>query len=147
MSTDKSRKVTEITGTITMADGSTTHFTIGEDYGWQQGVGMKAGLEHLGRRVAVLEAIVAGLTDNEGGDFTFASANDTDDEDEGPDEGDEDDFEPEDQGTYKVRRFFQDERKNTQVIETGLTLEQAQAHCQDPSSKGIGWFDGYDKEA
>ena len=60
---------------------------------------------------------------------------------------------------YKiVRYFYRDKRKRT--IETGLTLEQAQAHCQDPetSSKTATksaakcrtslygpWFDGYEE--
>lgn len=57
-----------------------------------------------------------------------------------------------------VRMYF---RGNRRVIESGLTLEQAQAHCQDPetssstctSAKGrertraMGpWFDGYEEE-
>lgn len=61
--------------------------------------------------------------------------------------------------TYKVIRFYFKNGKRT--IKTGLTLAQAQAHCQDPessSSTAIGsaasavtrrngpWFDGYDKE-
>jgi hypothetical protein len=32
------------------------------------------------------------------------------------------------------------------VIKSGLTLEQAQAHCEDPATSGDGWFDGYEKE-
>ena len=58
--------------------------------------------------------------------------------------------------TYQIIRFhFQGERK---VIETGLTLEDAQAHCSDDetnsktcsdetSTANPGeWFDGYEKE-
>jgi len=46
--------------------------------------------------------------------------------------------------TYKIIRFrFEG---NNRVIKRGLTLEEAQAHCQDPSTSGEGWFDGYDKE-
>ena len=60
---------------------------------------------------------------------------------------------------YKiVRHFFKGRRKRT--IKTGLTLEQAQAHCQNPetSSKTCKtarmvrytaqngpWFDGYEE--
>ena len=44
--------------------------------------------------------------------------------------------------TYKIIRFFQDERES-QTIKKGLTLEQAQKHCQDPKTSGNGWFDGY----
>jgi len=28
----------------------------------------------------------------------------------------------------------------------GLTLEEAQAHCNDPDTHGEGWFDGYQEE-
>lgn len=61
--------------------------------------------------------------------------------------------------TYQIVRFYQDHPR--EVIETGLTLEEAQEHCNDPetSSKtcagteamqrtaelGV-WFDGYEKE-
>lgn len=47
--------------------------------------------------------------------------------------------------TYKIVRFhFQGDNE---VIETGLTLEQAQAHCQRDDTHGDGWFDGYEQEA
>ena len=45
---------------------------------------------------------------------------------------------------YKIVRFYQDDREN-KTIKTGLTLDEAQAHCQDPKTSGDGWFDGYDK--
>jgi hypothetical protein len=46
--------------------------------------------------------------------------------------------------TYKIIRFrFEG---NNRVIKRGLTLDEAQAHCQDPSTSGEGWFDGYDEE-
>lgn len=63
--------------------------------------------------------------------------------------------------TYKILRFYKDERKDREVIKTGLTLEQAQQHCDDPESssqtckqpenkshtkKHGDWFDGYTKE-
>lgn len=62
--------------------------------------------------------------------------------------------------TYMIRRFFYADRP-PEVIVRGLTLEQAQAHCQDPeTSSGTAtspeaiertrrygdWFDGYDRE-
>ncbi len=59
--------------------------------------------------------------------------------------------------TYTIKRFFF--KGDTQVIATGLTLEEAQAHCNDPetssrtcseetlSENGAGpWFDGYCEE-
>lgn len=61
--------------------------------------------------------------------------------------------------TYKIVRNYMDRPART--IKTGLTLEQAQAHCRDleTSSKTclryvgrqrtrhVGpWFDGYDRE-
>jgi hypothetical protein len=58
--------------------------------------------------------------------------------------------------TYEIRRFFF--RKEYEVIKEGLTLEEAQEHCNDPETswqiatspeaqkrtKEFGpWFDGY----
>lgn len=62
---------------------------------------------------------------------------------------------------YKVVRFFQDPRNASQVIKTGLTLDEAKEHCADPESssatctlpqnvartKQFGqWFDGFQEE-
>ena len=52
----------------------------------------------------------------------------------------------EDQISYKIIRFFRDDNKPNRVILTGLTLEQAQNHRQDPDTSGDGWFDGYNEE-
>lgn len=46
--------------------------------------------------------------------------------------------------TFRIVRFSQDAPR--QVIETGLTLEEAQAHCNDETTHGQGWFDGYEAE-
>ena len=61
---------------------------------------------------------------------------------------------------YKVVRFFQRDGKRKRTIKTGLTLEQAQAHCQDPETSSRTatsakarryteangeWFDGYEE--
>lgn len=61
--------------------------------------------------------------------------------------------------TYKIVRHYM--RGDKRTITTGLTLEQAQAHCQDPetsSTTATGakarkrlaergpWFDGYTEE-
>tara|TARA_R110000764_G_scaffold75375_2_gene152237 strand:+ start:153 stop:305 length:153 start_codon:yes stop_codon:yes gene_type:complete len=47
--------------------------------------------------------------------------------------------------TYKVIRFRFN--GNSRTIKKGLTLEQAQAHCNDEKSAGNGWFDGYNVES
>ena len=46
--------------------------------------------------------------------------------------------------TYYIIRFFRDQANETR--ETGLTLEEAQTHCKDPSTSGKDWFDGYEEE-
>ena len=50
--------------------------------------------------------------------------------------------------TYKIIRFYAPHlNKNNRVIQRGLTLEEAQAHCKDPGTRKAGeWFDGYDAE-
>ena len=61
--------------------------------------------------------------------------------------------------TYKIVRFYQDDDSDDEVIATGLTLEQAQAHCEDPETtssatraaeavtrRAGNWFDGYIEE-
>jgi hypothetical protein len=62
--------------------------------------------------------------------------------------------------TYQIRRFYQRDRY-PETIKTGLTLEQAQEHCEDPETSSTtakstmavehtekygDWFDGYDEE-
>ena len=64
-------------------------------------------------------------------------------------------------GTYRIVRFFADDKYPNETIVRGLTLEQAQAHCSDPESsasscmspEGVertqkkgNWFDGYQEE-
>lgn len=64
-------------------------------------------------------------------------------------------------GTYKVIRFYENSPAGRRVIRRGLTLEEAQAHCQDPETssstctsrvgrartKRLGrWFDGYARD-
>lgn len=51
--------------------------------------------------------------------------------------------------TYKIVRKYRDNKHpdHNKVIKTGLTLEEAQAHCQDPSTQEPGvWFDCYYQE-
>ena len=68
-------------------------------------------------------------------------------------------------GTYRVVRFFKEEGlifHPSEVVKTGLSLEEAQAHCKSPESssstctteeghrrtiKRGDWMDGYDKES
>tara|TARA_R100000995_G_scaffold1763_1_gene1205 strand:+ start:36021 stop:36161 length:141 start_codon:yes stop_codon:yes gene_type:complete len=45
---------------------------------------------------------------------------------------------------YKIIRFRFN--GNNRTIKRGLTLEEAQEHCQDPETSGDGWFDGYTRE-
>lgn len=47
--------------------------------------------------------------------------------------------------TYMIIRFYADDRPS-EILVRGLTLEQAQAHCQRDDTHGDGWFDGYDEE-
>ena len=48
--------------------------------------------------------------------------------------------------TYKIMRFhFKGENE---LIRTGLSLAEAQAHCNDPTTREEGvWFDGYEAES
>ncbi len=63
---------------------------------------------------------------------------------------------------YKIVRFYQNRQKQTVRGMTGLTLEQAQAHCSDPETssrtaqserakartrKFGPWFEGYTRES
>lgn len=63
--------------------------------------------------------------------------------------------------TYRIVRLFQKGEPQRRGLPTGLTLEQAQAHCKQPetssstctSSEGKRrtrqrgpWFDGYEEE-
>jgi len=63
--------------------------------------------------------------------------------------------------TYTIKRLFFDEKYAKQTIDSGLTLEEAKAHCNHPESssstathpdkieltrqQGM-WFDGYYEE-
>ncbi len=63
--------------------------------------------------------------------------------------------------SYEIIRHYRDAGIRRRVIDRGLTLEEAQAHCQDPetsSSTATGpvgrrrtrqvgqWFDGYQED-
>ena len=51
--------------------------------------------------------------------------------------------------TYQIRRFY--ENRDSEIVESGLTLAEAKAHCEDPDTSGIcddgtKWFDGFERE-
>ena len=46
---------------------------------------------------------------------------------------------------YLIIRYHRD--GPNQVIKAGVTLEEAQEHCNDPSTSGLDWFDGYVSES
>lgn len=60
--------------------------------------------------------------------------------------------------SYKITRFYADDEHGSRLIKVGLTLDEAQAHCQSPESSSSTcsdpthenefgpWFDGYDEE-
>jgi hypothetical protein len=49
--------------------------------------------------------------------------------------------------TYSIIRIFHPSlNRASRIIKTGLTLEEAQDHCNDPSTATDKWFDGYEKE-
>ena len=49
--------------------------------------------------------------------------------------------------TYKIVRFFLDTKKPRMIIKTGLTLTQAQEHCQKETTKKPGkYFEGYSRD-
>lgn len=44
---------------------------------------------------------------------------------------------------YRVIRFYQNGRK-PRTIKNGMTETEAMAHCSKDSTRGPGWFDGFD---
>lgn len=50
--------------------------------------------------------------------------------------------------TYKIVRYYAPHlNRESEVIDTGLTLEEAQEHCsRDDTRKEGEWFDGYTEE-
>ena len=59
--------------------------------------------------------------------------------------------------SYMIRRFYNDDShpNNRRVIASGLTLDEAREHCNDPETQaprdpetGIRpWFDGFEEES
>lgn len=63
--------------------------------------------------------------------------------------------------TYKIVRFFQDSQRDKVTVKRGLTLAEAQTHCDDPETSSRTatspaaarrtreagpWFDGYTED-
>jgi hypothetical protein len=49
--------------------------------------------------------------------------------------------------TYTLIKFFHEFGRRPKVIRKGLSLEQAQSICQDPTTSKLGkWFYGYEGE-
>ena len=54
--------------------------------------------------------------------------------------------------TYRIMRFYEktDSRVHNRTIKKGLTLSEAQEHCQRDNTSGFDngtrWFDGYTEE-
>lgn len=47
--------------------------------------------------------------------------------------------------TYKIVRFYKSGTR-PRIIRRGLSLKEAQEHCQDPSTFTSKWFDRYQEE-
>jgi len=52
----------------------------------------------------------------------------------------------EEEKTYSIKRFYQEEGRGPDTIETGLSLQEVKDHCQQDHSSGDGWFDGWTEE-
>jgi hypothetical protein len=67
-------------------------------------------------------------------------------EDDEPEDDEPEDDEPE--PTYSIVRHFAPHLdRSSEVVRTGLTLDEAREHCSDPSTRSEGeWFDGYSEE-
>ena len=49
--------------------------------------------------------------------------------------------------TYKIIRFFAKRGKRAEIVKTGITLSEAQAHCnREDTCEDDVWFDGFKKE-
>ena len=49
--------------------------------------------------------------------------------------------------TYSIISIYHpDLNKASRIIKKGLSLEEAQAHCEDPITSTDEWFDGYQME-
>lgn len=48
--------------------------------------------------------------------------------------------------TYRIQRFYRDPNKESETMQTGLTFQEAREHCNDQTSQGEDWFDGFEVE-
>ena len=49
--------------------------------------------------------------------------------------------------SYKIVRMYRESGKKSRTITQGLSLEEAQEHCNRPDTrKESVWFDGYSRE-
>jgi len=45
---------------------------------------------------------------------------------------------------YEIVRLFSDDKKESEIIKSNVTLEEAQKHCKNSSTRKEGeWFDSY----
>jgi len=48
---------------------------------------------------------------------------------------------------YKIIRFYSADGRPRTVVKRNLTLDEARAHCRNPSTMKAGeWFDGYESQ-
>jgi hypothetical protein len=48
--------------------------------------------------------------------------------------------------TYKIICFYAQRGKESEVVKTGLSLEDAERHCSRKTTSGPGWFHGFERE-
>lgn len=48
--------------------------------------------------------------------------------------------------TFRIVRFYQDPDWESVIVKKGLSLAEAQEHCQREDTHGKDWFDGYEQE-
>lgn len=52
-----------------------------------------------------------------------------------------------DERTYEIVRYYHpSQNKGSEVVKSGLTLEEAREHCNDKSTATDEYFDGYREE-
>lgn len=116
-------KINEVKGTIVFSDGREHSFSIDASLGsWQQ---WGASMEQLGEACDLLTALNEATGDVENW-------------------GDEED-EPENED-YCIIRFYRHDSNAKHIVKRGLTLDEAQAHCEREDTSCDDWFDGFSTE-